>query len=250
MEQLPSNTPIMDTTPSGPAGWFATWVKAITKPQEQTYVDITEQPGANSKTAYIWIFIAGTLSGIVQAIMVAVRTMLGTTTQFPIPGFEQFSQQPPAMADGGIATVLFSLCLSPIAGVIAVLFFALGTAIIQWIAKLFGGTGTFEKMVYALAAISVPVTLVSLVLSLLSMIPFVGICTGLLSLGFSFYALYLQIVAVKAVNRFGWGQAAGSVLLPVLVVLFICGCVVVGGLMLLGPTIGSVFSEINQSLAP
>ncbi|MFN8413715.1 MAG: Yip1 family protein [Anaerolineales bacterium] len=247
MEQIPSNTPMMDAKP-GPAGWLAVWIKVITKPGEQTFIDITETPEATSKTAFIWMFIVGTLSGMVQALLVGIRSLIGAAPQFPIPGLEQFSQQ--SSNGGGIGSVLISFCASPIAGLLVVLFFALGVAIIQWIAKLFGGTGTFEKSAYAFAAISVPVSLVSLVLTLFSVIPFVGLCTGLISIGLSLYALFLQITAIKAINRFGWGQAAGSVLIPSLVILFVCGCLVIGSLMLLGPMIGNVFSGINQSLAP
>jgi hypothetical protein len=60
--------------------------------------------------------------------------------------------------------------------------------------------------------------------------------------------LFLQITAVKAVNRFGWGQAAGSVLLPGLIFLVVCGCIVGVGVMLLGPTISEVFSGIGEGL--
>jgi len=121
-------------------------------------------------------------------------------------------------------------------------------AIIQWIAKLFGGTGNYEKLLYAFAAITVPFTIVSSLFVLLGVIPFVGICTGVISFGLSIYALVLQVMAVKAINRFGWGQAAGSVLMPGCVVFILCACVVIGGLMLMGPMIGNVFSGINQSL--
>jgi len=64
------------------------------------------------------------------------------------------------------------------------------------------------------------------------------------------YALVLQVTAVKAVNRFGWGQAAGSVLLPFVVIVFVCGCIVAAGLAVLGPVIGNVFNDINQGLTP
>ena len=43
-------------------------------------------------------------------------------------------------------------------------------------------------------------------------------------------------------------EAVGSVLLPGLVIGFVCGCLVIAILMLLGPAIGDVFSTINQSL--
>jgi hypothetical protein len=119
-------------------------------------------------------------------------------------------------------------------------------AIIQWIAKLFGGTGTYEKLLYALAAITVPFTIVSSLFILLGVIPYVGICTGVISIGLAIYSLVLQIMAVKAVNRFGWGQATGSVFLPGCVIFIFCACVVFGGLMLLGPVIGQTFEGINN----
>lgn len=250
MEQTPSNTPVPVTeTKPGPAGWFSVWMKVVTKPNEQTFIDITESSEARLATAFLWVFIVATISGIVQAIVQAAYAAMGIAPQLPIPGLEQFSQQS-GTGTSAMGSLLGGLCAAPIAGVVSILFFALGIAITQWIAKLFGGVGNFEKLAYASAAISVPFTLVTALLTLFSAIPYVGICTGVLSFALSLYILYLQILAVKAVNRFGWGPAIGSVLIPGLVILFVCGCLVIGGLTLLGPTIGNVFSGINQSLAP
>jgi hypothetical protein len=235
------NTPITpassDRVP-GSAGWLPVWIKAVTQPKEQTFIDITEHPDALPKTAYIWIFLVATLSTIVTGLMQAALTAAGVSGQSGIEGMD-------AVAGG---SVLATICISPVAGILSVLFFALGVAIVQWIAKLFGGTGTYDKLVYAIAAISVPFTLVSMLLVPFNAVPYLSICTGLFGLGLGFYSLFLQITAVKAVNRFGWGQAAGSVLLPGFVIFIVCGCIVIGGLMLMGPMIGDVFSEINQSL--
>ena len=248
MEQMPSNTPVMESKP-GPAGWLSVWIKAVTKPNEQTYVDITEHPDMSSKTAYIWIFIAGTISGIIQAIATTIRMATGVTSQFQIPGMEQYIPQSTGGGSVG-ASLIGGLCASPVAGLISVVIFALLVAIVQWIAKLFGGMGSYEKLLYAFAAISLPFTIVSSLLVLLSVIPYVGACFGILSFGLSIYVLVLQVMAVKGVNRFGWGQAAGSVFIPGCVVFILCACVVFGGLMLLGPVIGDTFEQINQSLAP
>lgn len=250
MDQMPSNTPVMESKP-GMAGWVQVWMKAVTKPSEQTFVEITEGPEAVAKTAYIWVFIAGTVSGIFQAIVRAIYAAMGTTPQITIPGFEQYMPQTTSGGAGSAVSALVTgLCGAPIAGLISILFFAIGVAIVQWVAKLFGGTGSYDKLAYAVGAISLPISLVTAVLSLLSAVPFVGICTGLISAGLGFYAIYLQIAAVKAVNRFGWGQAAGSVLIPWLVIAFVCGCLVAGTLALLGPVIQNVFEQVNQGLAP
>ena len=93
MEQMPSNTPVMESKP-GPAGWLPVWIKAVTKPYEQTFVDITEHPDVSSKTAYIWVFIAGTISGIIQAFSTTIRMASGVGSQLQqIPGLEQYLPQ-------------------------------------------------------------------------------------------------------------------------------------------------------------
>ena len=233
------NTPIMPPSSGepGPTGWVQTWIKAVTQPKEQTFIDISESPDAQTKTAYLWVFIASMLtfliSGVVNSIVQMILVGLG------------------GQSGGGqsIGNLLIPIvCISPIYGVIFVLFFALGTAIVQWIAKLFGGTGTYNKLVYPVAAIYVPISLVSILLIRFNTIPFVGFCLIPISIAITLYFVFLQITAVKAVNRFGWGQAAGSVLLPGAVIVFVCGCIVAVGLMLMGPMIGNVFSSINQSL--
>jgi hypothetical protein len=246
------NTPIAPPSSGapGPAGWIPIWIKAVTKPSEQTFIDITESPDANAKTAYIWVFIAGTIGGIIQAFATAIRMATGVASQFSqIPGLEKYI---PQSTTGGGGSFVFSLigglCFSPLAGLLSVIFFALFVAIIQWIAKLFGGAGTYEKLLYAFAAITVPFTIVSSLFALLSVIPFVGICISAISFGLSIYIIVLEIMALKAVNRFGWGQAAGSLFLPGCAVLIVCVCVVGGSLMLLGPAIGNVFKGINQNL--
>lgn len=246
MEQIPSNTPVMVSMP-GVAGWFQVWTKVFTKPNEQTFIEITNSPDATSKTAYIWVFIAGTILGIFQTIAGAIYAAMGVPQQIPIPGFEQYTPQSAPAGDVGsvLGSLVGGICASPIAGILSILFFAIGVAIVHWIAKLFGGVGSYEKLAYAFGAISLPLTLVTSVLSLLGAIPFVGICTSVVFIGLSVFAIYLQMAAVKAVNRFGWGQAIGSMLIPLFVILFICGCVVIGVFVYLGPRISDVFGLIN-----
>jgi hypothetical protein len=202
----------------GVAGWFNVWIKAATSPNEQAYIEITDSPFASSKTAFLWVFIASTLSALVSGILSAIISAMGIQSQpTTIPGFEQYMPY----GTGGGASFVSAICFAPIAGLISILFFAIGVAIIQWIAKTFGGIGTFEKLAYGVAAISVPISLVATILSPFSLIPFLGICTGFISFGAWIYGLVLEIIAVKAVNRFGWGPAIGSVLIPIFVLVFV-----------------------------
>ncbi len=228
-----SNTPVYDSASATPEPFYQTWIKALTKPNERTFAEIANSPGANPNKAYLWL----ALSDIVAVFVIMLVASLSTASQ----------------GDFGSAlsrSLISLICGAPIGAVIGVLFFALVTAIIQWVAKLFKGTGSYSQLVYAAAAFAAPLMLISGAISALSLIPipYIALCFSILSIGLSIYALVLWVMAVKGVNGFGWGEAVGSVFLPGLVIVFICGCLVIGILMLLGPVIGDVFSTINQSL--
>lgn len=238
MEQTPSNMPVMASKP-GVAGWFSIWMKAVSKPSEQTFVEIAESPDAKMQTAFIWVFIAGTITALVSGIVQGITAFMGGAPALPpIPGLEQYID--PSMLEQSssspMVTLITGICGAPVAGLIAIPFFALGVAIVQWIAKLFKGEGSFEKLAYAYGAITVPVSLVSAVLTLFSVIPFIGACFGFISLGVSIYAIVLQVFAVKAVNRFpSFGPAVGAVLIPTFVIfVFACLCLLVFGTAIAG----------------
>ncbi len=243
MSDFQSNTPVMQPEAKpGPAGWVSVWIKALTQPNEQAFAEIVSGPDANSKTAFIWIFIAGTLTGIIQAVIRTISTAAGLSQQIPIPGLEQYLPQTTNGAGAGsiLTTFLVGLCSSPVAGLLSIAFFALIVAIVQWIAKLFGGTGSFEKLAYAFAAISLPISLATAILSFIAIIPYVGVCGSLISLLIALYAFYLQVVAVKAVNRFDWGPAIGSVLIPFAVLFVFCCCLAFGISMATGAALGGL----------
>lgn len=233
-----SNAPI---TPAAPPSIFQTWINALTRPNEQTYRDIAASPNAKATTAYLWMFISSIVTSIITLII------RGATIR------DRFSQSGLStdQVGTGIGGILVALiCVVPILAAIGTLFFAIGVAIIQWIAKMFGGTGTFDQMAYTFAAISVPYSLVSAVFILLSAIPYVGGCFNIILGIAGLYILVLEILAVKGVNQFGLWPAIGSLFIPGLVVGLFCCCIFAALGAALGPAIGNVFSTINQSLNP
>lgn|SRR5574341_500041 len=238
MSNQMSNAPMI---PSGSTSFFQTWMDALTKPNEQTYAMMASSPNAKAMTAYIWMFIATLVEFFVFSLVqgAEVRRVLEQ---------QGYGQNLPG---GGLGTTLITaVCGAPVLAVVSVVFFAIGTAIVQWIAKMFGGRGTFDQMAYAFAAIAAPYGLVSAVFSLLGAIPFVGFCFRLILGLAGLYALVLQIMAVKGVNQFGWGSAIGSLFIPGLVIGLVCCCVAFAASAALGPVLGNIFSTINQSLTP
>lgn len=226
---------------AGPEPFYQTWLKALTRPNEQNFAELALSPGANPSKAYLWVFLANLVNMVVAFALQGVN--MRQLQQFLPPEAGQYFSQP-VVGTGLIG----ALCGAPILAALSVLFFALSVALIQWIARMFGGRGDYSQLVYVMGAIAAPVMLVSAVLTLFSAIPFIGILFGLVSFVFGLYALVLNITAVKGVNQFGWGQAIGAVLLPGAVVFLLVCCCAFAGLMLMGPMIGDVFSTISQSM--
>ena len=236
MEEHMNEEPNAPMLPARSSSILQTWTNATTKPNEQTYAQLAASPEAKTSTALLWVFIASLVQSLIAIPMqgrIMAQMMQGT-------GLEN-------QAGPGLVGIL---CGAPIAAVVTVVFFSAFTGIVQWVAGLFGGKGSFEKLAYVFAAITVPFTLLSALITLLSAVPYVGACFGIIGLLAGLYVLVLQVMAVKGVNQFDWLPAAGSLLLPFIA--FIC-CIsagVAGLVSLAGPAMQDIFDQMNQSITP
>lgn len=233
------NTPMLPP-PSGVAEWFSVWKDAVTKPNEQTFSRIAQSPNAKLTTALLWIFLGSLISSFVAYLVQGA--LMGQMMQ----NMDFGGQGLPGGATGN--ALVTAICGAPIGAIISVVLYALIIGLIQVVAKMFGGRGTFDQMAYAGAAILTPFYLISTVLTLLAAIPFVGACFGLVSLLALLYVLVLMVMAAKGVNQFGWGQALGSCSVPFLGLLCCVTVAVIGMMQVLGPAISDTFNSIQQSL--
>ncbi len=235
-----SEQPNVPMVSSSSESFFQVWIRALTRPSEQTYAALASGPNVKAGTAYLWIFIGYLvqffLASLVQG--VAVRRLMD---QFGNGGLTEFTS-----GIGGRLVVM--VCGAPIAAVIGTIFFAIGVFIVQWLAKLFGGRGSADQLAYVLAAILTPLLLISGVVSLLSAIPYVGFCFNLIWALVTLYVIVLEVMAVKGVNQFGWGAAIGSLFIPGLVVAFICGCLAVASTAVLGTAVRDIFQQMQQGI--
>lgn len=232
------NTPISPAPmPGGPQSVVQVWMNALTKPNEQTFADLAASPNAKSTTAFLWVFI-GSLVNALFASLVQGAIMRQVMQQY---GNGQFNFGGTGMGSRLITIV----CGAPIAAVISVVMFALVTGIVQFLAKSFGGRGTFDQLAYTFAAITTPFALISGILTLLSAIPFVGLCFGLISLVAGLYVLFLQVLAVKAVNQLDWGRAAGAYFLPIVVLCCCLAAVAAGFGTMISRAVGNSFNQLN-----
>lgn len=231
------NMPDVPTPVGGPTPVMQIWMKALTKPSEQTFAEIASSPNAKATTAYLWVFVASLvqifLTSLVQSRMMGTyMEQLGLGSGF---------------GDRGLTSVLTgAICGAPIGAAITTLFFAIGVFIVQWIAKMFGGRGTSDQLAYSMAAVSAPYSIIAGLVTLLAAIPYVGYCFSAILAIAAIYVFVLNVMAVKGVNQISWGAAIGSLIIPGLVIGVLCACLVGGLFALLLPAI----REAAPNLAP
>ena len=210
------------------------WIKAITSPKEETYKEIIHAPNASLGSAVLWLAAAGFLGGLLQG-LVGMVTKTNVWTQF-----SQFSQY----TDYNFAYAPRTGFISVIGGAFGGLFGILigtfiVTGLVQLVAKMLGGTGTFADLFYGFAAYQAPMRLVTLALGA---IPFVGACLGI---PLAIYGLVLNVIANKAANEYDTGKAVISSLAPWLLIFLVCACVLVIASLILVPVAGDVFQNLQ-----
>ena len=227
-----------------PQGAFPVWMKVYTKPGERTFQEIIDHPDATAKNAYIWVFVVGTLSGLINSLTQFVIGVAGLRQT--LPGYEQL---PDFTGVLGATGLLGAICGAPITGVFSVIGFTISVAIIHWTARFFGSQeGSFDKLAYAMGAVVVPFSLVTALLVPFSVIRFAALCTLPIILIGSIYVIYLQLAAIKAVYRSGWLEAAGAFFLPTILIVFLCACAVMGLIRIAGPAVNDILQQVQQGL--
>jgi hypothetical protein len=237
-----SNPPMMaDPDFPAPQGALPVWSKVFTRPNERTFLEITDHPEAKAKSAYIWVFLAGALSALINSLAQFIIGLIGLQQAMPDMG-----QVPGLPGVVGAAGLFGAVCGAPVAGLFSVIGFAMSVAIIHAAARFFGGQGSFDKLAYAFGAIAVPFSLISGLMAPLNVIPFAAFCTLPVLFGLGLYVLFLQVTAIKAVHRSGWGEAAAALFLPLILIGLLCAFAFLALMRVAAPAINDIFQQLQQ----
>ncbi len=198
------------------SSWDKVWIKVLTKPSVATFAGILREGHTASGRAYTWI-IMGTLIGMIARWFVLIMIALSSRlTPFQETGL--FPEMKPDML-----VELLYVFMVPFLAVFGLWFH---THITQWVARMFGGTGTYVELVYLRAAYLAPISIIA---NPLNIVPIIG---GFLSLLIILYLALLDVIAVKTVNRFSWVAAIAAVILPSLALGLLFVCVISGAVFL------------------
>ncbi len=192
--------------------WQQVWTQAITNPSTATFERLLEDPQAEQNRGFRWIFYAGTLVG--------AFSLIATSIQLSSLGYDTGSLLP---------TLLCTLLL---AGPFALVGFWVSNGLTQFIARLFGGQGSYSDFFYTSAAFQAPLQLVNASLLLFT----ASTALVLTNIFLGIYSIVLTAMALRAVNGFGWGKALAVIFVPAVVAVLVV--VSLFGLTLEGTTTG------------
>ena len=193
---------------------FGVWRAAVTRPNEATFRHLVEDPSATLGRAILWLSTSMGVSLLASTIIQALAASLAFGSGFTS---DELSLLNPGMI-GGVSLATGLLCGLPTSVVFGVLGILIFAGAIQFIAGAFGGEGRFAQMVYALAAFTAPLTILT---ALTGWIPIVN-C---LAVPIGIYALALNLLAIKSVHGLSWGAAAATVF-SLLLILALLGVVI------------------------
>lgn len=232
---------------SSPGGMnpVETWIKALTQPKDSTYEDIAMDPGASVMKGVLWLAGSGFIGGLIAGIF---RAIFNTSAMQQFGDlFSQYGDMPmdiPMRTGGGFLSIVGGAFGGMFGSVIVALIYV---GLVQLIARMLGGNGTFEKLFYTFAAFMAPLSLVT---TTVGAIPFVSLCLGF---PLAIYGLVLGVMATKAAHDLETGQAAIASLGPGVVLAILCCCVIIvfGTALtaIMGPVIENVFGNISSNLA-
>jgi hypothetical protein len=192
-----------------------TWRLALTRPNEEAYQQVRDDPSASLGRAIAWIALS---SGI--AYTIGALAQLFIIQLFPFSSFlEGAGEVIGGRLLSGMSTMFVLGCGLPFSVLFSIFGALLFAGLIHFIAGALGGSGSFDQLVYIIAAISAPVSILSGVLGLIPLI-------NCLTIPLALYVLVLNILAIKVVCRISWGAAMGTIL--ILIVLFALVIVVIG----------------------
>ena len=205
-EPSPEVTTVESKPPSPSYSFFDVWLTALTNGNEREYQALLLDPHATQGRAYEWMGYIGLLSGLLLPVAVLTNGVLNQ------PEFQQIL--------GTVDPTMFLVILGGVGAILSCISAVLGLMInggVQFlIAKALGGGGTYTRTVYALGAYLAPITLISMIISVIPLV-------NCLSIVISIYSIVLNVRALKAAHYMDTTRALMVVFLPgILIFIILC----------------------------
>jgi tetratricopeptide (TPR) repeat protein len=188
------SAPVEDISlPRARLSWIQVWTLVLAQPSVAAFQILLRDPQVSATRGYRWVLISSTVGNAILWLV----------------GYSMLSSEIGNMSGTYSAFLRSALCFPFVlvsGGLGAILGLAIRAGVTHWIARALGGTGRFPELVYAIAAYAAPL---AIIVRVAIIIPYVGLLISPVAIS----SIVLNVMAVKAVHRFGWGKAIGASLL-------------------------------------
>jgi len=179
--------------------WFEAWRSALTRPNEETFRSLANDPNGSLGRALRWIAISSAISYLITTSLPLLFSSL-----LPGPSFlEALEYEVGLLLSGGLMIAGVYGCGLPLVVFISTIGMLIYSGVVQVTARAFGGEGTLTSMTYVLAAFTAPLTVLIGVITWIPQVNYLAIPLGI-------YSMLLTLLAVKSVNRMSWGKTISA----------------------------------------
>jgi hypothetical protein len=210
--------------------WSEVWIRALTQPSATTYETLLQDPQASGKRGYKWMAISAIVGLVVSTLFATALSMI-----FALDSTGTM----PEVLGGALGAIV---CGGPVIAALAVLGVAMGAGLSNAVARMMGGAGVYDDLVYLMCAYNAPLSLIS---SVLTALPVVGPYLAYIPIIYSFV---LNIIAIKASHKFKWWKAFVAGVAIYIIIMVIIAAIVFMILVLLGPAIEEIFNQIMMEM--
>lgn len=203
MEQLTAQPP-------QPRKWYKIWFDLWKHPGVETFRSILQEPGVKVSRAFIWLSTSGFITYFVTTLVYQIL-------------------YPELIFVADIRYTTYWLCFTIVSPIIAIAGISISGLIYHGIAKLMGGLGTWDQLVYCFSAVGASFTLISgffsiMILVLSSALQDLSVVSGWVLLPLSIYVIVLNVNAIDAVERIGTRKAVVTLFVPFIILALFVTC--------------------------
>lgn len=162
--------------------WYSVWYRVLASPRVGTFEEVLRGTAVTRGRAYRWVFVGG----------------LGIAPFAGAPFLSNNIQN--GLIPAELKTFFAYWSWMTTISIFLVFAFAMSSFTTQIVARFLGGRGTLEQLMVAFSAFLAPI---GLACGLLLVVPF----ARFMIIGLIVYAVFLSVVAVKAVHHLSWGKA-------------------------------------------
>ena len=216
--------------PGTPRKWYEIWWDVWSHPGITPFKTILSEPGRDVTRGFIWVGVTSFIVTLVSYLFSAVVLRNIMADAFGGELFKNYS--------GYTLSYICGIILSPL---FAILGIAISAAVYHWIAKLLGGRGNWNDLLFCLSAVNAPGALVGGVISIFALLfsqnLLLVFLPTLVGLALGVYIIILNVNAIKAAEDVGTWQALGAIFIPTIIIVVLVTCCM---LVILVPVISSV----------